>query len=68
MSYEKRFYRPDEVAALFRVSVRTVRRWISEKRIEHIRLGQSIRIPAGELERIARGGLEGQKPSISSER
>jgi excisionase family DNA binding protein len=52
---EKLYYRPDEVARLLRVSVRTVRRWVAMNRIEHVHTpGRAIRIPGQELKRIIR--------------
>ncbi len=42
----KRYFRPDEVAQILQVSVRTVRRWTAREMIEHIHTpGKAIRIP-----------------------
>jgi excisionase family DNA binding protein len=55
--FEKELYRPDEVARLLRVSVRTVRRWAGRGKIEHMRTpGKAIRIPKRELARLVREG------------
>jgi excisionase family DNA binding protein len=52
---EKKYYRPDEVAQILRVSVRTVRRWAANNRIEHVRTpGKAIRIPQIEAVRLLR--------------
>lgn len=42
---------PDELAALLRVSVRTVRRWIYERKIESIRVGGLVRIRQSVVDR-----------------
>jgi excisionase family DNA binding protein len=50
---KKQYYRPDEVAQLLRVSVRTVRRWAAHNRIEHVHTpGKAIRIPQSEVVRL----------------
>lgn len=52
---EKEFYRPDEVARLLRVSVRTVRRWVARGKIGHVHTpGRAIRIPQREVARLLR--------------
>lgn len=48
----KELLRPDEVAAYFSVTVRTVRRWIQEGRIKGKKVGRQIRIPRKEAIRI----------------
>jgi excisionase family DNA binding protein len=39
------------------VSIHTVRAWIAQRRIGHVRLGRSIRIPAAEIERLLEAGF-----------
>jgi excisionase family DNA binding protein len=52
---EKKYYRPDEVAQILRVSVRTVRRWAAKDRIEHVHTpGKAIRIPQSEVVMLLR--------------
>ena len=47
------YLRPDEVAKKLRVSVKTVRRWTNDGKIEHVRTpGKGIRIPKRELEKL----------------
>ncbi len=46
---DKRFYRPDELASEMRITVETVRRWVREKRIEHVHLLRGIRISREEF-------------------
>ena len=57
----KRFYRPDEVADLLRLSRRTIYRMVGRGDLESIRFGTgSIRIPASALppEALGMGRLE----------
>lgn len=42
---------------------KTVRRWVAEGKIAHIRYGRSIRIPLSELNRLA---AEGHRPAKSA--
>ena len=46
-------YSPREVAGLLKVSERTVRRWIRERRLRARRFGRQLRIPATALEEFA---------------
>lgn len=46
-----------EAAARWSVSSRSVWRWISAGEIKTVRLGRAVRIPASEVERIAREGV-----------
>ena len=39
------------------LSIHTIRAWIAQRRIAHIRLGRSIRIPAAEIRRLLETGL-----------
>jgi excisionase family DNA binding protein len=57
----KRFYRPDELAAMFEVSRDTVYRWIARGLIRSVRIGGSMRIPADEMERVLRDGARTEK-------
>jgi excisionase family DNA binding protein len=45
-----------EAADELGLSVYTIRAWIASRRIAHIRLGRSIRIPAAELRRVIEAG------------
>jgi excisionase family DNA binding protein len=50
---DKRFFRPDEVAELLRVHVRTVRRWIAKGKLEAKRTpGMRIRVSRKEVCRL----------------
>ncbi len=50
------YYRPDEVAQLLRVIVRTGRRWAAKDRIEQCAYaGEGIRVPKKEIVRLSRG-------------
>lgn len=42
----------EEVAQLLRVSVQSVRRWVRQGRIEFLRIGGTIRIPASQLSKF----------------
>ena len=51
--FEMDYFRPDEVARLLRVSVRTIRRWAARGKIEHVHTpGKAIRISQRELARL----------------
>ncbi|MSO29794.1 MAG: DNA-binding protein [Acidobacteria bacterium] len=39
------------------LSIHTIRAWIAQRRIAHVRLGRSIRIPASEIRRLLDDGL-----------
>lgn len=52
---ERRLERPrtvQEAAEELGLSVYTVRAWVASRRIEHLRLGRAIRIPAAEIRRV----------------
>ena len=42
----------EQTAAALNISPHTIRRWIADRRISHIRLGRSIRVPAEEIQRL----------------
>lgn len=44
------YYTAAEVAELLRVHVKTVRLWVSQGKLNAIRISQTIRIPKTELE------------------
>lgn len=46
---KKELLRPDEVAKYFSVSVRTVLRWVREKKIKAVRVVGVTRIPKKEV-------------------
>jgi excisionase family DNA binding protein len=41
-----------EAADELGLSIHTVRSWIADRRLAHLRLGRAIRIPAEELRRV----------------
>ena len=43
-----------EAAEALGLSPHTIRAWVAQRRIAHIRLGRAIRIPASEIIRILR--------------
>lgn len=52
---EKKYYRPDELATLLCVTIRTVHRWIRERRIDHVHTpGGHLRIPSSEIAKVIR--------------
>jgi excisionase family DNA binding protein len=40
-----RFYTVSEVAAIFRLSIRSVRRLIADQKLSTVRIGRAIRVP-----------------------
>lgn len=50
---DKPYFRPDEVATIFGVSIRTVRRWIILGRVESVKVTErTIRVPRSSLVRV----------------
>ena len=45
-----------QAAEELNLSVHTVRNWIFQRHIGHVRLGRSIRIPASEIQRLVEQG------------
>jgi excisionase family DNA binding protein len=45
-----------EAAAELNLSPATIRAWIAQRRIGHVRLGRSVRIPCHEIQRILEAG------------
>lgn len=54
---EKQYYRPDEIAAEFALTLRSVYHWIKIGGIKHVHLGKHIRVPAAEVDRLRTDGL-----------
>jgi excisionase family DNA binding protein len=46
-----------EAAEELGLSVHTVRAWVACRRLAHLRLGRSIRIPAAEIQRVIEASL-----------
>ena len=46
-----------EAAHELSLSIHTVRAWVAQRRIAHVRLGRAIRIPASEIRRVLQAGL-----------
>ena len=40
------------------LSVHTVRAWVAQRRIAHVKLGRAIRIPVSEIRRLLEEGLK----------
>ncbi len=55
---EPELYTPPEMAALCRVPMRTIEKWIFEKRLPVVRVGRLVRFPRVEIQkRILSGKL-----------
>jgi excisionase family DNA binding protein len=50
------FYTADELAALLKVTPQAIYNWIQQGRMEAVRIGRTVRIPAAEVERVLRDG------------
>lgn len=50
------FYTPEELAALLKVTRQAIYNWIQQGRMEAVRIGRTVRIPAEEVERLLREG------------
>ena len=51
-----KFYTPDELAALLKVTRQAIYNWIQQGRMEAVRIGRTVRIPGEEVERLLREG------------
>jgi excisionase family DNA binding protein len=51
-----KFYTPDELAALLKVTRQAIYNWIQQGHIEAVRIGRTVRIPGEEVERLLREG------------
>ena len=45
-----------EAARELNMSQATMRAWVGQRRIGYVKLGRSIRIPVGEIQRLLEGG------------
>jgi excisionase family DNA binding protein len=52
-----------EAAQALGLSVHTVRAWIAQRRIAHIRLGRAVRISADEIDRVLNDGTIPRHPT-----
>lgn len=55
---ERPYYKPQQIAVYFNVHVRTVYGWISEGKIEAVKVGGSMRIPRQAVKAFARPAVE----------
>lgn len=46
----------EQAAAELNLSRATIRAWIAQRKLGHVRLGRAIRIPADEIQRLLRTG------------
>lgn len=46
----------EQAAAELNLSRATIRAWIAQRRLGHVRLGRAIRIPAREIQRVLETG------------
>ena len=46
----------EQAAAELNLSEATIRAWIAQRRLGHVRLGRAVRIPAHEIQRILEAG------------
>jgi excisionase family DNA binding protein len=61
MNQAMMFYTPKEVAALLKVSERTVRRWIREGKLRARRFGRQLRIPTEALDKFGQAGASADR-------
>ncbi len=57
-----RFYTPEELAAMLKVTRQAIYNWIQQGRMEAVRIGRTVRIPAEEVERLLREGRSPRHP------
>jgi excisionase family DNA binding protein len=46
----------EQAASELNLSKATIRAWIAQRRLGHVRLGRAVRIPAGEVRRLLEQG------------
>lgn len=46
----------EQAAAELNLSKATIRAWIAQRRLGHVRLGRAVRVPAEEIQRVLRTG------------
>lgn len=46
----------EQAAIELNLSQATIRSWIAQRRLGHVRLGRAIRIPANEIQRVLEAG------------
>jgi excisionase family DNA binding protein len=51
---ERKFYRPDEVATMLDVTVRTIQLWAKAGKIPAVKINGVLRIPKLELDKVMR--------------
>ena len=47
----------EQAAAELNLSKATIRAWIAQRRLGHIRLGRAIRVPVAEIQRVLQTGF-----------
>jgi len=47
----------NQAAERLNVSVYTIRAWVGQRRVDSVRLGRSVRVPATEIDRLVESGL-----------
>lgn len=47
----------EQAAAELNLSKATIRAWIAQRRLGHIRLGRAIRVPVAEIQRVLQAGF-----------
>ena len=57
------FYTPEQLADLLQVSKPAIYKWAQEGRIEVVRIGRTVRIPAAEVQRLIRENTVAPKSS-----
>ncbi len=57
-----RFYTPEELAAMLKVTRQAIYNWIQQGRMEAVRIGRTVRIPGEEVERLLREGRSPRRP------
>ena len=53
---QPKFFSVKEAAGLLGLAEVTIRVWLAQRRLEHVRMGRAVRIPVGEITRIIEQG------------
>ncbi len=60
---DKNFYRPDELARVADLPIKTVYRLMRRGLVQHVHIGRSARIPREEYIRMLNGGADLSRPA-----
>lgn len=63
---EKKLYTVNEAGYILSLAPITLRKWIQHNRIQSVPLGRARRIPADEIDRVAKEGLTKMRKNVDT--